>query len=93
MYEETGLQVETATFLGVFSDPTRIIQYGDGDVCRVLTIAFVVTPRAGVEPRVSDESLELLVVPRARLADLPLWPAAAPIVAAYLAFDGTPLIA
>ena len=37
--EETGLAVERSSFLGVFSDPTRVIGYPDGSVVRVLTLA------------------------------------------------------
>jgi len=91
--EETGLEVGHAALLGVFSDPTRVVSYPDGAVNRLLSVAFVVTPRPGAEPRTSDESLELLVVSRAELRDLPIWPAHQPIRDAYLAFDGTPVVA
>ncbi len=93
LFEETGLEVLRATPLGVFSDPSRIIEYSDGSVHRVLSLAFVVVPRPGSKPRVSDESLELLVVSTDRLRELPLWPAHRPIRDAYLAFDGEVVVA
>jgi 8-oxo-dGTP pyrophosphatase MutT (NUDIX family) len=91
--EETGLEVERATLLGIFSDPSRLVAYPDGAVNGLLTVAFVVVPRAGVELRASDESLELRIVSRAELRDLPIWPAHRPIRDAYLAFDGKPVVA
>ena len=57
------------------------------------SVAFVVVPQPGAAPRTSDESLELRLVARDDLAALPLWPAATPVRDAYLAFDGTPVIA
>ena len=47
--EETGLVIQHARLLGVFSDPTRIVAYPDGKVCRVLSIAFRNTPRGDRE--------------------------------------------
>ncbi|MDQ3381013.1 MAG: NUDIX domain-containing protein [Actinomycetota bacterium] len=93
LFEETGLEVSSATFLGVFSDPTRIVAYRDGAVHRTLSLAFVVVPRPGTKPRISEESLELLVVSTDRLRELPFWPAHRPIRDAYLAFDGNVVVA
>ena len=59
VHEETGLEVLRADLLGVFSDPTRIIEYPDGSVHRTVSMAFVVVPQPGAAPRTSDESLEL----------------------------------
>ncbi|CAN5752302.1 hypothetical protein BH18ACT13_BH18ACT13_06840 [soil metagenome] len=93
LFEETGLEILRATFLGVFSDPSRIVEYRDGSIHRVLSLAFVVVPRSGTKPRVSDESLELLVVLTDRLRELPLWPAHRPIRDAYLASEGNVVVA
>ena len=93
LLEETGLTVGKVTPLGVFSDPSRIVAYANGAVHRVLSIAFVVTPEPGTRPRASEESLELRVVSRAELRDLPFWPAHRPIRDAYLEFDGSVVFA
>ena len=93
VHEETGLDVRRADLLGVFSDPTRIIEYPDGAIHRALSVAFGVVPQPGAVPRTSAESLELRLVARDNLAALPLWPAATPVRDAYLAFDGSPVIA
>ena len=91
--EETGLEVERTTLVGLFSDPTRLIGYRDGSIYPLLTVAFAVQPAPGSEPRISNESLELRIVSRDDLRDLPLTPAHRPIRDAYLSFDGTPLVA
>jgi 8-oxo-dGTP pyrophosphatase MutT (NUDIX family) len=90
--EETGLDVETTRLLGVFSDPSWLVGYQDGSVWPVLTIAFIVTPGTG-EPRTSDESLGFRVVSRVQLRALELTAVHRPIRDAYLAFDGSPVIA
>lgn len=91
--EETGLEVEDLTFLGFFSDPQRLIGYTDGSVWPVLSFAFVVRPKPGRRPEFSDESIELRVVTRRELRDVPLTPVHRQIRDVYLAFDGKPVVA
>jgi 8-oxo-dGTP pyrophosphatase MutT (NUDIX family) len=93
LIEETGLEVRSVIPLGVFSDPSRIVSYADGSVHRVLSLAFIVTPEPGPRPRASEESLELQIVSREELRDLPFWPAHRPIRDAYLGFDGNVVVA
>jgi 8-oxo-dGTP pyrophosphatase MutT (NUDIX family) len=85
--EETGLRIAEADFFAIFSDPTRIIEYPDGTVCRLLSVVFRARPEAG-EPRPSDESLELRFVARDELRGLEVWPAARPIRDAFLSGRG-----
>ena len=82
--EETGLGIVEPTLLGIYSDPTRIVEYPDGNVCRLLSVVFRGSAGAG-EPRPSDESLELPFVARDELRELDVWPAVCPIRDAYLA--------
>lgn len=86
--EETGLRIARATLLGVFSDPTRVVAYPDGNVCQVLSIVFLVVPVEGDEPVASEESLELRWVGRDELGKLELWPVHRPIRDAFLAGPG-----
>ncbi len=83
--EETALRIAEATLFGVFSDPTRVIAYPDGNVCQVLSIVFLVVPMEGDEPVASDESLELRWVSHGELRTLELWPVHRPIRDAWLA--------
>ena len=90
--EETGLVVVSTELVGVFSDPSRIVEYDDGNVYRLLTLAFAVAVAPGT-PRVSDESLELRFVPFSRVRDFELGPAIVPVVEAFLDERPRPVVA
>ena len=90
--EETGLKVVATDLFGIFSDPSRIIAYPDGNVFRLLTVAFIVHVGPG-EPRISDESLELRFVPLDDVRDLEIGPAQVPVVDAYLSSRAQPVVA
>ena len=90
--EETGLDVVATELFGVFSEPARIIEYNDGNVYRLLTVAFVVQVAPG-EPRASEESLELRFVPFPRVRDLELGAALVPLVEAFLDGQARPVVA
>lgn len=83
VWEETGLTTRSAELFGIFSDPTRIRAYPDGNVYRVLAIVFCVEVGDG-DPVPSEESHELRFVSRAELEALDLTPAHRPIVERYL---------
>ena len=89
--EETGFEIERSDLFGVFSDPTRIVAYPDGNVCRVVSIAFRVTPGAG-EPTPSDESAGMRFVTGDELVGLPFWPAHQPIRDAFLGDPRMPVV-
>jgi len=91
--EETGFEIARATLFGLFSDPTRIISYPDGNICSFVSIVFHVVPEGADEPSLSDESRGMRFVARDRLAALEFWPAQRPIRDAYLAFDGNVVVA
>lgn len=82
--EETGLEAISVEFFGIFSDPSRIVRYRDGNVYWVLAIVFRVVVGDG-DPVASEESHELRFASRAELAALDLTPAHRPIVERYLA--------
>ena len=77
--EETGFAIEHATLFGLFSDPTRVIAYPDGNICRLASVAFRVIPARSVAPVLSDESLEMRFVSIDELAALDFWPVHRPI--------------
>ena len=82
--EETGLAAGPIELFGVFSDPSRIVRYADGNVYRVLALVFRVEVDDG-EPSPSEESLELRFVPPDELDGLELTAAHRPIIERYLA--------
>lgn len=85
--EETGLATRSVTLFGIFSDPSRIVGYLDGNVYRLLTIVFRVAVEPGA-PVASDESRQVQFVARERLLELDLTPAHRPIVERYLERPG-----
>lgn len=82
--QETALCMRSAELFGIFSDPSRIVGYRDGNVYRVLAIVFRVEVDDG-DPVPSKESHELRFVSRAELKALDLTPAHRSIVERYLA--------
>lgn len=68
--EETALAISEYRFFGVFSDPSRIVRYPDGNVFRILTLAFRVPLMAAPEMRPSAESKDLRMVPHYELRSL-----------------------
>ena len=91
--EETGFEIECASLFGIFSDPTRIVAYPDGDVCRVTSIVFRVTPFGESEPVLSPESKGMRFVSRDELGRLPFWPAHRPIRDSFLDDPAAPVVA
>jgi 8-oxo-dGTP pyrophosphatase MutT (NUDIX family) len=91
--EETGFTVAGAELLGVFSDPTRIVAYPDGNVCRVVSIAFTVTPEGRGPPVLSHESAGMRFVSAEVLASLPFWAMHQPIRDALLRNARRPVVA
>ena len=81
--EETGLSTRSVALFGVFSDPTRIVGYLDGNVYRLLTLVFRVAVESG-DPIASDESRQVRFVAREELRELDLTPAHRLIVERYL---------
>ncbi len=90
--EETGLEAVSTELFGIFSDPLRIIEYDDGNIYRLLTVAFVVCVGPG-EPHLSDESLELRFVPLGAVRRLDIGAALVPLVDAFLNGHVRPVVA
>lgn len=59
VYEETGLIIDEFKLFDVFSNPTRIVQYADGNILRIITMAYIVQIESDVELRCSNESIQL----------------------------------
>jgi ADP-ribose pyrophosphatase YjhB (NUDIX family) len=69
VHEETGLRVLQFDLFGTFSDPSRIVQYPDGNVIRSVTIVYRVSVSAG-DPVCSAESMSLAWIAVKDLANL-----------------------
>ncbi len=83
--EETALSVTDYTLFGTFSDPSRIIQYPDGGVMRIVTLVYRVTVADFAPLQRSHESLALRFFMRDELAALDVVETHRHIVDHYLA--------
>lgn len=84
VWEETGLTVCGYELYGIFSDPSRIVAYPDGNIFPIITIAYRVQVAEGAEPVPSHESSELRFVPRHELAQYDIALTHRQIIEAYL---------
>ncbi|MFB8763741.1 NUDIX hydrolase [Nocardiopsis alba] len=65
--EETGVTCEITGIAGIYSDPKHIIFYtSDGEARQEFSLVFTARPLSG-EPTPSDESKEVVWVPKAEL--------------------------
>jgi 8-oxo-dGTP pyrophosphatase MutT (NUDIX family) len=87
--EETGLVVTSYELFGVFSHPSRIVHYADGNIYRVVTVAFMAAVEGFRPLRPSPESRELRFVAREDLSALELVATHRPIIERHL-LGGTP---
>ncbi|WP_110078955.1 NUDIX hydrolase [Actinokineospora spheciospongiae] len=71
--EETGVDVEVAGIIGIYSDPAHVIEFTDGEVRQEFSICFRATPVDG-QIRTSDESKEVIWVNPARIDELSIHP-------------------
>lgn len=66
--EETGIRCEITGINGIYSDPKHIIFYtSDGEARQEFSLVFTARPVSG-EPTPSDESKEVVWVPKTELA-------------------------
>lgn len=56
--EETGIDVEVVSLVGIYSNPKHVVEYSDGEVRQQFSICFACRPVGG-EPAPSDETSEV----------------------------------
>jgi 8-oxo-dGTP pyrophosphatase MutT (NUDIX family) len=67
--EETGLDVEVAGIVGIYTDPKHVFAYDDGEVRQEFSVCFL-TRVLGGQVAVSDESYEVTFHEPEGIADL-----------------------
>ncbi len=87
--EETGLTVVGHELFCVFSDPSRIVRYPDGNVVRLVSFVFEVEVETFEGLRRSEESEELGVFGAGELEKLDVIETARPIIGRYLSSDAS----
>jgi ADP-ribose pyrophosphatase YjhB (NUDIX family) len=71
--EETGLDIEVTSLVGVFSDPRHVIAFADGEVRQPVNACFSARVIGG-GLTTSDEASEVAWVPTAELSDYDIHP-------------------
>jgi 8-oxo-dGTP pyrophosphatase MutT (NUDIX family) len=71
--EETGVLVEVAGVLGIYSDPGHIVAYSDGEVRQEYEVILLARPVSG-SPQANDEASDVRWVTPAGLRDLDIHP-------------------
>lgn len=89
--EETGLVIQSYQLFGTFSDPTRIVQYPDGTIVRIVTLVYLVDVRPDITLVMSDESSALRFFTPAELVQLDIVETHRHIVDHYLAVEAQAL--
>lgn len=71
--EETGVDVEVISLIGIYSNPRHLIEFSDGEVRQEFSICFRARPVGGA-PRPSDETSEVRWIERGELLGLDIHP-------------------
>ncbi|MGC5309267.1 NUDIX domain-containing protein [Micromonospora zamorensis] len=71
--EESGIDVEVAGIVGIYTDPKHVMAYNDGEVRQQFSICFRARYLSG-EPTPSSESSEVRWVGKKELDSLPIHP-------------------
>jgi ADP-ribose pyrophosphatase YjhB (NUDIX family) len=56
--EETGIDVEVVSLVGIYSNPIHVVEYSDGEVRQQFSVCFACRPMGG-EPEPSEETSEV----------------------------------
>jgi ADP-ribose pyrophosphatase YjhB (NUDIX family) len=69
--EETGLDVEPESIIGVYSNPRHVVEYADGEVRQQFSVCFV-CKAVGGQLTTSNESLEVGFFTPAEIESMPM---------------------
>jgi len=71
--EETGLDVEVVSLVGVYSDPGHVVEYSDGEVRQEFSVCFACR-LVGGEPMASEEMLDAAFFAAAEIEHMKVHP-------------------
>jgi 8-oxo-dGTP pyrophosphatase MutT (NUDIX family) len=83
--EETGIEVDPVSLVGVYSDPRSVVAYDDGEVRQQFSICLACQRVGGSVSANSDESLEVRFVAPEGITELEVSPAIQLRIDDYLA--------
>ena len=90
--EETGLEVQPETLVGIYTDPRHVVEYGDGEVRQQFSVCFACRVVGG-DLAVSDESLEVGFFGPAEIETMPMHESIRLRIRHYLEHRSQPVIA
>lgn len=90
--EETGLDVEADSIVGIYSDPGHVVAYDDGEVRQQFSVCFACHIRGG-ELATSDESLDVRFFAPPDIDQLPMSDSIRQRIRDFLADDDQPVMA
>jgi ADP-ribose pyrophosphatase YjhB (NUDIX family) len=90
--EETGLEVEPESLVGIYSDPHHVVEYGDGEIRQQFSVCFACR-LVGGKLATSDESLEVGFFTPAEIETMPMHESIRLRVRHYLEHRPQPVIA
>lgn len=90
--EETGLEVQPETLVGIYTDPRHVVEYGDGEVRQQFSVCFACRVVGG-DLAVSDESLEVGFFTPAEIETMPMHESIRLRIRHYLEHRSQPVIA
>ncbi len=72
IFEETGLKIQESDLklFNIYTDPSRIIKYPDGNIFRSISIAYVIYIKEKHDLKCSEESRELRYFSYTELKDI-----------------------
>jgi len=71
--EETGLDVEVGSLIGIYSNPNHVVEYSDGEARQQFSVCFVCR-RIGGELATSDETSEVAYFRPDEIEDMEIHP-------------------
>jgi|SRR5581483_11206272 len=89
--EETGIEVEVVSLVGIYSDPNHVVEYADGEVRQQFSVCFACRP-TGAEAGRDDEMSEVGFFSPDALAGMEIHPSIRLRLDHYLAQRAEPYI-
>jgi len=89
--EETGLEIEPESIVGIYSNPKHVIEYSDGEVRQEFSICFACKVTGG-KLQISEESLELAFFSPQEIEQLAMHPSIRLRIKDYLEHRLQPVI-
>jgi len=89
--EETGIEVEVVSLVGIYSDPHHVVEYADGEVRQQFSVCFACRPTGGMAGR-DNEMSEVGFFPPDAIADLDIHPSIRLRIGHYLDHRAEPYV-